>query len=73
MNNFKEKLSCARVEYEDGSIDGLRRQITFERLVDCHTVYVSIIYEPRGQEKNISHIPMKFQYINNNSFYRSSQ
>lgn len=32
MNNFKEKLSCAWIEDEDGSIDWLGSQITFKCL-----------------------------------------
>ena len=38
--------SCSRVEDEDGSVHGLRGQVTLEGLVDRHPVHVGVIHEP---------------------------
>ena len=45
VDNLEEKLSCARVEDEDSSVDWFRRQVTLEGLVDRNTVDVGIIDE----------------------------
>ena len=46
MKDFQEELSGSRVEDEDGAIDRFRRQVTFECLVDRHTVHVGVVDEP---------------------------
>ena len=50
MNDLEEELASARVEDKDGAVDGLGRQVALERLVDRHTVYVRVVYEP-GYER----------------------
>lgn len=46
MNDLKEQLTRARVEDEDGAVDGLRRQVALKRLVNRDAVYVCVVYEP---------------------------
>ena len=48
VDNLQEELAGARVEDEDGAVDGLGRQVTLERLVDRHAVHVGIVDEPDG-------------------------
>ena len=43
VDNLQEQLSSARVEDEDGTVDRLGRQVTFEGLVDCYTIDVGVI------------------------------
>ena len=42
--------SCARVEDEDGAIHRLRGQVTFEGLVDRHSVHVGVIDKPNDPQ-----------------------
>lgn len=46
MDDLQEELSGARVEDENGSVDGLRGQIALECLVDRHSVHVRVVHEP---------------------------
>ena len=46
MNDLQELLTRARVEDEDGTVDGLRRQVTLERLVDRDSVDLRVVDEP---------------------------
>ena len=45
MNDLQEQLACTRIEYKDGAIDGLSRQVTFERLVNGDSVDVGVVDE----------------------------
>ena len=46
MNDLQEQLSCARIEDEDGSINGFGGEIAFECFVDGDTVHVRVVHEP---------------------------
>ena len=46
MNNFQEELPSSGVENENGSVNGLGSQVSFESFVNGYTVYISIIDEP---------------------------
>ena len=46
MNNLEEELAGTRIEDENGSVDGFRRQVALERLVDRHAVDVRVVDEP---------------------------
>ena len=52
VNNLDERLSSSRIENENRSIDRLGRQISFERLVDRHSVNLSIIDEPNTRKRH---------------------
>ena len=45
MDDFEEELPSLRVEDENSTVDGLSRQVTFKRLVDCDAVDVGIVDE----------------------------
>ena len=45
MNDLEEKLSCSRVEDEDGTVDRLGGQVTLERLVNGDTINVGVVDE----------------------------
>lgn len=46
VNNLQEQLSSSGVENKDGTVDGLGRQVTLERLVDGDSVHVGVVDEP---------------------------
>jgi len=46
VNDFQEQLTSARIENENGPIDRLPRQISFESFVDGDTVDVGVVGEP---------------------------
>ena len=46
VDDLEEELPRARIEDEDGAIDGLGRQVPLKRLVDCHPVHVRVIHKP---------------------------
>ena len=46
VNNFQEELPSSGVENENGSVDRLGCQVSFESFVNGYTVYISIIDEP---------------------------
>jgi hypothetical protein len=46
VDDLQEKLPSARVEDEDGAVDGLRGQVALEGLVDGHAVHVCVVHEP---------------------------
>jgi hypothetical protein len=46
VDDLEEELSRARVEDEDGAVDGLGGQVAFEGLVDCDAVDVGVVDEP---------------------------
>jgi hypothetical protein len=46
VNDLQEELASPRVEDEDGAVDGLRRQVSFERLVDRYSIHVRVVHEP---------------------------
>ena len=45
MNDLQEQLSGTRIEDEDRTVDGLRGQITLERLVNGNTIHVGVVDE----------------------------
>lgn len=47
MNDLQEQLSSTRVEDKDGTVDRFCCQIAFEGLVDCHSIYVCVVDEPK--------------------------
>ena len=49
VNDLEEELTGSRVEDEDGSVDGLGRQVSFERLVDRDSVDVGVVDCERGR------------------------
>ncbi len=46
VDDLEEQLAGLGVEDKDGSIDGFRGQITLKCLVNCHSVYISVIDKP---------------------------
>ena len=48
MDDLEEERAIPRIEDEYSSIDGFGSQITFEGLVYCYSVDISVIYEPDG-------------------------
>jgi len=46
VDDLEEELPRARVEDENGSVDGLGGQVTLERLVDGDAVDVGVVDEP---------------------------
>eukprot|EP01137_Pigoraptor_chileana_P034037 Opistho-2@25960 len=46
VNDLQKELPGARIEDEDGTVDGLCRQITLKRLVDRHAVHVRVVDKP---------------------------
>ena len=46
MDDLEEELAGARVEDEDGAVDGLGGEVAFERLVDGDAVHVRVVHEP---------------------------
>mmetsp|Transcript_8475 Transcript_8475/g.28819 ORF Transcript_8475/g.28819 Transcript_8475/m.28819 type:complete len:688 (+) Transcript_8475:1085-3148(+) len=46
VDDLEEELARARVEDEDGPVDGLCRQVALERLVDGHAVHVGVVHKP---------------------------
>ena len=46
VDDLEEELAGARVEDEDGAVDGLGRQVALERLVNRHAVDVRVVHEP---------------------------
>mmetsp|Transcript_51851 Transcript_51851/g.121766 ORF Transcript_51851/g.121766 Transcript_51851/m.121766 type:complete len:1251 (+) Transcript_51851:175-3927(+) len=46
VDDLEEELSGPRVEDEDGAVDGLRRQVALERLVNRHAVHVGVVDKP---------------------------
>ena len=46
MNDLQKQLTRARVEYENGAIDGFSRQIAFKSFVDGDSVDIGIIDKP---------------------------
>ena len=45
MDDLQEELTCARIEDENRAVDWLRRQISLECLMDCHSINVRIVDE----------------------------
>lgn len=43
VDDLEEELTGSRVEDEDGSVDGLGRQVSFERLVNRDSVDVGVV------------------------------
>ena len=52
MNDLEEELTGSRVEDEDGSVDGLGGQVSFERLVDRDSVDVGVVDWRRRRERS---------------------
>lgn len=48
VDDFKEELSCSRVEDKDGAVDGLGSKISLVGLVDRHSVDICVIDKPNG-------------------------
>ena len=48
MDDFKEQLSCSRIENKDGSVDGFGCKISLVSLVDGYSVNIRIINKPNG-------------------------
>ena len=46
VDNLEEELARACVKNENRPVDRFRRQVSFEGLVDSHTVHVRIVHEP---------------------------
>mmetsp|Transcript_35305 Transcript_35305/g.88749 ORF Transcript_35305/g.88749 Transcript_35305/m.88749 type:complete len:781 (-) Transcript_35305:276-2618(-) len=46
VDDLQEQLARARVEHEDGAVDGLGREVALKRLVDGHAVHVGVIHKP---------------------------
>ena len=46
MNDLQEQLTGPGVEDENGAVDGLGGQVTFEGLVDGDSVDVGVVDEP---------------------------
>eukprot|EP00958_Prasinococcus_capsulatus_P015981 scaffold1754_cov355-Prasinococcus_capsulatus_cf.AAC.3 len=46
VDDLEEELAGARVEDEDGTVDGLGGQVALEGLVDGHAIHVGVIHEP---------------------------
>lgn len=46
MDDLQEELPGPGVEYEDGAVYRLGRQVSFERLVDGDAVHVGVVHEP---------------------------
>lgn len=46
MDNFKEKLTCSRIEDKDGTINRFGCQITLKGLMDGDSINVGIIDKP---------------------------
>ena len=46
VDDLEEELPSARVEDEDGTVDGLCGQVALKCLVDGHPVHVGIIHKP---------------------------
>ena len=45
-DDLEEQLARARVEDEDGAVDGLGGQVALKGLVDGHAVHVGVIHKP---------------------------
>lgn len=50
VNDLDEGLTGTRVEDEDGTVNGLRRQVTLERLVNRDSVDLRVVDEPDAVE-----------------------
>ena len=46
VDDLEEELTGARVEDEDGAVDGFRGEVAFERLVDGDAIHVRVVNEP---------------------------
>ena len=46
MDDFQEQLPSARVQDEDGPVDGLGGQVALERLVDSDPVDIGVVHKP---------------------------
>mmetsp|Transcript_35223 Transcript_35223/g.88355 ORF Transcript_35223/g.88355 Transcript_35223/m.88355 type:complete len:558 (+) Transcript_35223:1414-3087(+) len=46
VDDLQEELPRARIEDEDGAVDGLGRQVALKRLVDRHAVHIGVIHKP---------------------------
>ncbi len=46
MDDLQEELPRARVEDEDGAVDGLGGQVALKGLVDRHPVHVRVVHKP---------------------------
>jgi hypothetical protein len=46
MNDFEKKLSCTRVEDENGSVNGFCGKIALESFVDSNSIDISVINKP---------------------------
>ena len=46
MDDLQEELPRARVEDEDGTVDGLGGQVALKCLVDGHPVHIGVIHKP---------------------------
>ena len=50
MDDLEEELAGARVEDEDGAVDGLGGEVALERLVDGDAVHVRVVHEPEERD-----------------------
>jgi len=46
VDDLEEELACARVENEDGAVDGLGGEVALVGLVDGDAVDVGVVHEP---------------------------
>ena len=46
VNDLEEELPSSWIEDKDGTVDGLRREISLEGFVNCDTVDVRVVDEP---------------------------
>ena len=56
VDDLEEELARARIEDEDGAVDGLGHQVAVKGLVNGHTVNVGVVHEPDrlvGEELSI--------------------